>query len=345
MPLLDINGARYHVAQVGDGLPLLLLHGFTGSGRSWQPLLGHLSHHFLVITVDLPGHGLSVMPDDPGRFTIPSIAADIDLLLREIGCTQTAVLGYSMGGRLALYLAAHYPDRFHRVILESASPGLKTQTEREARQAADEKLAARIEALGIRSFVEDWERLPLFSTQRDRLSPEAQHRLRQGRLRNDPAGLAKNLRQMGTGVQPSLWPALGTITQPVLLIAGRDDVKFMHIAEEMASAMPQATMAAVTGAGHTVHLEQPDTYVEWVIGWLSEQSRNELAGAEQTYKNQGGQRHLLEPRVEGRQVLRTRDGQAITNKQGHGQQKEQIPDRGERQDDVDQSKQNGACQE
>ncbi len=244
MPLLDIDGARYYVEEAGDGPPLLLLHGFTGSGRSWQPLLADLSPHFRIITVDLPGHGLSVMPDDPNRYAMPMVAADIELLLHEMGYTQSALLGYSMGGRLGLYLAHHYPERFHALILESASPGLKTRPEQEARMAADEELATTIEASDIQSFVDKWERLPLFSTQCDRLSPEEQQRLRQDRLSRDPAGLASSLRGMGTGVQPSLWSALSEVAQPTLLIAGQEDTKFVGIAEEMASAMPEATLAA-----------------------------------------------------------------------------------------------------
>lgn len=345
MPTLSINGARYFVEQHGDGPPLLLLHGFTGSGRSWQPLFGELARHRRVITVDLPGHGRTVMPHDLRRFTMQAIATDLSSLLHELDCPETALLGYSMGGRLALHLALHAPDRFTTLILESASPGLKTMAGRAARAAADEQLALDIETAGIASFVDRWERLPLFDTQRTRLTAAEHDRLRRGRLSTDPSGLANSLRGMGTGVQPSLWPQLGETAMPVLLIAGEEDAKFAAIAGEMANEMPSATLALVPDAGHTVHLEQKQAYLKLLMAWLDDQGGDQLARAEKADKDERGQRHLLEPRIEGGQLLHPVNGQPVADEQRHGQQEQQIPARSERQRDVKQREKHGAAQE
>ena len=196
---LTLNSVRYYTMCHGRRTdpPLLLLHGFTGSGHNWAPLLPQLSKRFWVITVDLLGHGRSAAPLNPDRYTMPHAAADLITLLDQWQIAHTAFLGYSMGGRLALYLACHYPARFSQLVLESSSPGLATEKERATRRQSDEALADWIEINGIEAFVARWEALPLWDSQRQ-LSEESRQRLRQQRLQNNPTGLANSLRGMGT---------------------------------------------------------------------------------------------------------------------------------------------------
>ena len=247
----------------GHGPPLLLLHGFTGSGESWEPLLPALCEHIRVLTVDLPGHGRTRVPDEVAAYSMPRVVETLAEMLVASNAAPAHVLGYSMGGRVALALAAHAPHLVQRLILESASPGLATHEERTARAAADEALADRIEAGGIAAFVDEWEKLPLFATQR--ALPEAvQQRVRALRLRNDARGLALSLRGMGTGVQPSLWEALPALRMPVQLIAGQHDAKFVSIARAMAQQISNATLTIAPDAGHTVHLENSDAWLRVV---------------------------------------------------------------------------------
>ena len=164
-----------------------------------------------------------------------------------------ALCGYSMGGRLALAAALALPARVERLVLAGASPGLADPAERAARRAADEALAARIEADGVEAFVEAWGAQPLFAGQPRGIADFA----RADRLRNTAAGLAAALRGMGTGTMEPLWDRLGALRMPVTLIAGERDAKFRAIAERMASAIPQATLVIAPGAGHAVHLEAP----------------------------------------------------------------------------------------
>ena len=165
-----------------------------------------------------------------------------------------------MGGRIALGAAVLHPERVGRLVLESASPGLRAAADRAARQEADERLADVLEHRGITAFVERWMALPLFASRAD--LPDATRAVIESRLRdNDPASLAACLRGLGTGTQPSLWGRLVDVAQPTLLISGADDAKFCAIAEDMMSELPSAAHTVVPDAGHTVHREQP---AEWL---------------------------------------------------------------------------------
>lgn len=272
MPTFSTNGLAYHYVEAGEGPAVLLLHGFTGSGENWQRLLAALADGYRTIALDLPGHGQSEAPADPGRYGMATVAADIGALLAHLGCGPAHLLGYSMGGRLALYLALTAPARWRSLILESASPGLATTAERVERQARDEALAAWIEAEGIEAFVDRWEGLPLFASQQ-RLPEGVRQAHRAGRLRNRPQGLANSLRGMGTGVQPSLWALLAKLTLPTLLIAGALDEKFVGMAQRMAALLaarpPHPRLEIVADAGHTVHLERPDVYANLVREWVA----------------------------------------------------------------------------
>ena len=233
--------------------PLLFLHGFTGSGADWRSFYP-LFPQFDSIALDLPGHGRNL---PPAPRTMAQTAVDVVEQMEErVGKRPFHLLGYSMGGRLALYIALHYPDLIISLTLESESPGLATTSARQQRRQRDNALAARIVQDGIVDFVDFWEKLSLWESQQQ-FSPQIRADLRRKRLRNDPHGLANSLRGMGTGVQPSLWPRLGELTIPVHLIVGALDHKFVAIAQEMAQAMANVRLDVVAGAGHTVHLERP----------------------------------------------------------------------------------------
>lgn len=178
-----------------------------------------------------------------------------------------AVLGYSMGGRLALHLALAAPDRVVALVLEGASPGIADPEERQQRREADDALAARIERDGIAAFVDHWEALPLFASQR-RLPDSARTSLRAARLANAPHGLANSLRGAGAGTQEALHDRLDTLPMPVLLIAGEWDEKYRRLAGEMAGRIPYAQVAIIAGAGHAAHLEQPGRFAATVREFL-----------------------------------------------------------------------------
>lgn len=264
--LIEVNGIHLNIVQHGreQQRPLVLLHGFTGSAASWEPLVPDLvACGMHVIALDMLGHGGSDAPADLQRYSIEHCAADIVVALQTLGIArgEAILLGYSMGGRIALYTA--FSGFFHALVLESASPGLAGQTEREQRRLSDGALAARIERDGVAPFVTYWEKLPLFASQ-SALPLALQEAQRRQRLNNHAIGLANSLRGIGTGVQPSLASQLPTLDIPVLLLAGALDPKFCSIAQHMQQAIPDARLHIVPDAGHAIHLEQLGTFTRLV---------------------------------------------------------------------------------
>jgi 2-succinyl-6-hydroxy-2,4-cyclohexadiene-1-carboxylate synthase len=225
---------------------IVLLHGFTQTGRSWDPTIAALGERYRALAPDIRGHG-SAAHARPADF--PSVQADI--LASDPG--PFALAGYSMGGRIALSLALAAPERVSRLTLVGASPGLADPGERSARRAADEALAGRIEGEGIEVFAREWAALPLWASQPPAVAQDA-HAIR---LSQSPAGLAAALRGLGTGAMEPLWDRLPQLAIPVTLIVGEHDAKFRAIAEQMAELLPDATLHVVPGTGHAVQLEQP----------------------------------------------------------------------------------------
>jgi 2-succinyl-6-hydroxy-2,4-cyclohexadiene-1-carboxylate synthase len=266
---IGVRGVSYHIDDRGTGRPLVLLHGLTGRAATWREHFPELSHHFRVIAFDELGHGLSSIPADPARYRIEEAAADLIAVLQHANALPAAILGYSMGGRLALYTALTYPHAFSALVLEGASPGIRDDIARAVRESKDGKLADGILAHGVQAFVDEWEQLPMFATQHA-MPPERQALQREIRLANDRIGLANSLRGMGVGAQPSLWERLGELTIPVLLITGSADAKFNAIAEEMVKLLPNARHQVIGGASHTVHLERPHHFDQAVIDFLLE---------------------------------------------------------------------------
>ncbi|MBC8170032.1 MAG: 2-succinyl-6-hydroxy-2,4-cyclohexadiene-1-carboxylate synthase [Anaerolineae bacterium] len=254
---IAIKQANYHLIEEGQGEPLLLLHGFTGSSANWREHMTVLAQELRVIVVDLPGHGATNVP----HYSMEAVAADLIAILDALNIPKVHLGGYSMGGRLALSTAIHYQGRIQSLILESASPGMATEAERRARIQSDEALARKIEQGGIEAFVQEWEQLPLFATQ----SKTMKLHLHKLRLQNSPDGLVNSLRGMGTGVQPSLWHKLPEFKIPVLLLAGEFDTKFTELARQMQAALPDADLEIIPGAGHTLHLEKPEQFDRAVL--------------------------------------------------------------------------------
>lgn len=267
MTRIAVNGVYFNVDIMGEGPSLLLLHGFTGSSAAWHP---HLDawREFNTIAVDLLGHGASDSPADPERYRMERCTNDLVALLDGLGVERTAVLGYSMGGRVALHLALCAPERLWALVLESASPGIEDTSEREERVRSDETLAERIERDGLERFVAYWEAQPLFASQ-SRLPSTARDELRRQRLSHDPRGLANSLRGLGAGRQQPVLDRLAELRLPVLLITGALDTKYCELAQSMAARLPCAQFEIVPEAGHAVHLEQPETFSAAVRAFLN----------------------------------------------------------------------------
>lgn len=239
--------------------PLILLHGFTQTRRSWDPLValleGRDSFDRPVIRVDLPGHGGS----GDIRADLPETA---DLVVET--CGTGIYCGYSMGGRVALHIALQHPRVVDRLIAIGATPGIPDAEERRHRRIADDELADTIESIGVDAFLEQWLSQPMFAG-----LPHSETDLVE-RRRNSPSGLASSLRTAGTGTQDPLWSRLPELAMPVLLLAGSRDIKFAEIADRMVEAIgAHARSHRVNDAGHSAHLENPSQVADAIVEFCS----------------------------------------------------------------------------
>ncbi|MBE7105844.1 2-succinyl-6-hydroxy-2,4-cyclohexadiene-1-carboxylate synthase [Bacillus cereus] len=264
---VTLQGVSYEYEVVGSGEPLLLLHGFTGSMETWRSFIPSWSEQFQVILVDIVGHGKTESPEDVTHYDIQNVALQMKELLDHLHIENAHVLGYSMGGRLAITMACLYPKYVRSLLLENCTAGLESANERKERREKDERLADKIEQEGTRSFVSMWENIPLFETQK-RLAQNVQEAVRKERLANNPTGLANSLRGMGTGAQPSWWKDLQNLKIPVLLLNGESDEKFFRLLKNIEKCIPHANFVKIDGAGHAIHVEQPEKFDTIVKGFL-----------------------------------------------------------------------------
>ena len=191
--------------------------------------------------------------------------------LDAIGVERANLVGYSMGGRVALSAAVACPKRIAKVVCLGASPGIADPIERNKRRLADEALADSILSNGVEQFVDEWLSQPLFATLAEHLSPTDFQATREQRLANSPEGLALSLRGIGTGTMEPMHEPLANMDFPCLWIAGAEDAKFAAIAQEMSRAMPNGSHALIPDAGHSVHLENPAATLRAIAGFLIEQ--------------------------------------------------------------------------
>ncbi len=239
---------------------MLVLHGYTETDIFWSDLLGAQLPAECVL---LPGHGWKPCPDGT---TLKSVAADIAKRLPADGSGD--LLGYSLGGRIALQLALDHPGRVRRLVLVSCVAGLRDSTERAKRRARDEGLAMILEEDGIGSFLALWEGNPALKPVKP-LPHRVCETIRSMRMNQDPLGLAAAVRCMGVGTMEDLWDRLPTLKTPVLMIVGDHDQRYVKAMGEMAKVIPGARFEIVHDSGHAVHREQPYALRQLVAGFLS----------------------------------------------------------------------------
>ncbi len=242
---------------------ILMLHGFLGSGKDWTYYAERLRNSYSCFMPDLPGHGATAPPDNaPGSFK--AIGDGLAELAGKLHPEPLHLVGYSMGGRLALYLSLHYPEQFLSAVIISSSPGLKTPEERALRRESDNRLAESIVA-DFDSFLDAWYGLPLFAPlKKHPLFPEILAR----REANNPEALAAAIRQFSTGRQPSLWEKLSENQLPTGFFTGEKDTKYVEIGRQMVNLCPDSELIIFPGCGHTLHIENRNLFLERLIAFL-----------------------------------------------------------------------------
>lgn len=254
--------ASPHLSRIRTDSPtgapsIALLHGFTQTAACWGPFADELSTTHSLVAIDLPGHGGSGEVRADLSQTTELVASSID---------RGIVIGYSLGGRVALHLALGHPQLVERLVIISATGGLDSEEERRQRRVADESLADHLEDIGVDAFLDEWLSQPMFA------SLTAQQSFRELRATNAAAGLASSLRLSGTGTQESLWSRLGELTMPVLVIAGANDEKFTHLGHRLVESIgTNASIQLIDNAGHSAQLENPAATAATVTKWLSEE--------------------------------------------------------------------------
>ena len=248
-----------HTTSQGHGPKIVLVHGFTQTSASWSRIARELASDFEVVMPDLPGHGLSPVPDPAS-----GLGQTASALGQAAG--KAGYVGYSLGGRCCLHLALQAPHLVERLVIVGTHPGISDAPGRRLRRAEDERRAAELERGGdaiVAEFVDAWLAGPLFA----HLTEEQADR--RSRLGNSAAGLAASLRTVGTGTQTPLWDRLGELEMPVLVVTGALDDKFRPLAERTVDAIGRnARLAVVGGAGHAVSFECPSAFVELVREFL-----------------------------------------------------------------------------
>lgn len=242
---------------------MVLIHGFMGSVAAWGELPGRLAQERTVLVPDLPGHGGSDKPLDPGAYAVAEVATALAQVVTAIEGDSADWVGYSMGGRILLAGVAEGHIRPRRLVIESSSPGLGDPAARVRRRRLDGSRADALERDGLEAFVASWMELPLFATQSS-LPANLRREQVLRRLQNDPEALAACLRGGGTGSQRSYWNALPTIAAPTTILTGGADQKFGDIADRMVTMLPDGRHRRLSGAGHAIHLERPEAWLSAV---------------------------------------------------------------------------------
>ncbi len=255
--ILDVGDASLSYFVAGTGRPVTLLHGFTQSGRSWREVIAKMPEGWKWIVPDLRGHGETQIWKG-SSCSMDACTEDMVKLWDALEVEKSHLVGYSMGGRLALHIAAHRPERVLSVLTIGAHAGLDEDA-RKGRRQGDEALASRIERDGLEAFVEYWGSLPLFAGL-ERRGPNYVAEVRAERMRNRVAGLACSLRGMGAGSMQPLWDWLGSVTFPSTFVAGQLDHGYVASARRLAATVPNGRVEIVPRAGHAVHQERPEAF-------------------------------------------------------------------------------------
>jgi 2-succinyl-6-hydroxy-2,4-cyclohexadiene-1-carboxylate synthase len=259
---------RLHYEEAGTGSPVLVLHGFTGSSAAVWDLVEVLATEHRAVAVDLIGHGKSPTPSGLAEVSMEASVAALDRLVADLGLETTHLVGYSLGGRVALSYAVANPNRLRSVLLIGASAGIADAAERARRRDADRDLADLIEINGLEWFVDHWAAQPILQPGSAR-GEAAAPGVRRQRMANNPEALALVLRGLGTGSMPPLHDALGVLDLPVGLVAGEHDPKYRAIAEDLMRRLPNGENYVVPGSGHAVPVDNPDALGELALRFVA----------------------------------------------------------------------------
>ena len=261
------QGINYQCFGDPEKSAVLFFHGFLGDSRDWQQVVDLVSEHSYCITIDLPGHGNSNIPDLlKNLWDFESFSLKIDEFLKNLLIEKINLVGYSMGGRLAQYFAINYPKRVLKLVLESSSPGIKNKKERISRLERDKVFVKRLQDEPLIEILNTWYKQSLFQGIRNH--PQYAEMVKK-RSKNNPQLMAKALMAFSTGNQPYLAEKISAVGIPVLLLCGEKDSKYLKIMKELKHNNPGYKLNVMDKCGHNTHFEKPILFAEHLLEFLS----------------------------------------------------------------------------
>lgn len=263
---LTVNYIPEDFDNLSGKIPILFLHGFTGSSGDWEFLFDKLDNKYTPLAIDLPGHGESSSQEITDNLLEDTIVDLLNSFLTELDISWLVICGYSMGGRAALSFAIKYPRKVSGLILESSTAGILSYEERIIRIKNDEKLAERILEIGVESFIDEWYDNPVFRSIKEK--SELYEKLVGGKNIHSPIGLANSLKDYSTGRMRGHWSNLKNLQVPVLLVTGENDEKYSVINRNMLKLLPNAEHVSVPSSGHIAHLENEVDFINLLNSFL-----------------------------------------------------------------------------
>jgi len=243
-----------------DTDPILFLHGFSGSSDCWKNIRREIN--LPTIAIDIPGHNKSYFLNLNEDYNYKDFRTELFLILNEINVKKVHLLGYSMGGRLAISFTQKYPELVKSLILESSTLGLVSHDEKEIQIEKDNELLNIINN-SMTDFITHWSQNPLFLNQEKRNSEDF-NKLNNNRLKHNKEQLSKSLSSFTKANMPAFIEAFATFDCPVFLINGKDDTKYIKINRDMMKIHKKAKQFIINNSSHNVHLENKKDFIDTI---------------------------------------------------------------------------------
>ena len=265
MPIANINGVNLNYDITGQGKTIVLLHGYTGSARYWANQTQVLSPKYQIVALDLRGHGKSVAPSREEAYSVEIFTADVFDLLKMLNIKRCCLVGFSLGGFIALQFALEHQDMLAAMVLVGTSSGQfdKGQNYTELRQKLDE--LARSQSMNA-AFEYDAANNPL-RIARFQKHPEQREAMRQKMLQTSVDGYIYTAKAMEKW-QP-VTPRLAEITIPTLICWGEDDLPFAEASQTLKRGIADSKLVTFKNVGHALHEESPDLFNDTLLKFLT----------------------------------------------------------------------------
>lgn len=263
MPHPRINGLDLHYLDVGEGFPIVFVHGYTGNLRNWDlqiPLV--LSQGYRAILLDLRGHGDSGKPTQPEEYTLGLMAEDVYRLVERLSLDQCCLIGHSMGGMIAQRLILAHPDPFRALVLVDTAAEVSDELNNERRA----RLARIARERGLEAVFQELIRSDPLAAEL-RAEPDAFEAWRRQFLLTSREAYVHCADAISN--RESLLDEVHAISVPTLIVCGEDDETYVGPSHRMHERIPGSELAIIAGGGHSPQVEQADEFNRVLDGFLS----------------------------------------------------------------------------